>query len=96
VLLTDHKGFDAVEIHRVLEDCGVSVLRIEELSHFTAASYSALASFRMEMSASRFTGLLHPRVSAKGTEQNNVARQIATGDNQMLAAAFPVIIENQS
>jgi len=31
-LLTDPEGFDAVEIQRVLEDCGVSVLRIEELS----------------------------------------------------------------
>jgi len=32
VWLTDPEGFDAVEIQRVLEDCGVTVLRIEELS----------------------------------------------------------------
>lgn len=32
VLLTDPEGFDAVEIQRVLEDCGVRVLRVEELS----------------------------------------------------------------
>ena len=32
MLLSDPEGFDAVEIKRVLEDCGVTVLQIEELS----------------------------------------------------------------
>jgi len=32
VLLTDPEGSDTVEIKRLLEDCGVEVLRVEELS----------------------------------------------------------------
>ena len=32
VLLTDPEGFDAVEVQRMLEDSGVEVLQIEELS----------------------------------------------------------------
>ena len=32
VLLTDPEGFDKVEIKRMLEDCGVEVLQVEELS----------------------------------------------------------------
>jgi hypothetical protein len=32
ILLTDPEGSDAVELQRLLEDCGVGVLRIEELS----------------------------------------------------------------
>ena len=32
VLLTDFEGSDAVEIQRMLEDCGLRVLQVEELS----------------------------------------------------------------
>ena len=32
VLLSDSEGSDAVEIQRLLEDCGLNVLRVEELS----------------------------------------------------------------
>jgi len=32
MLLTDPEGFDAVEIQRLLEDCGLEVLCVEELS----------------------------------------------------------------
>jgi len=32
VLLTDPEGYDAVELQRILEDCGLRVLRVEELS----------------------------------------------------------------
>jgi hypothetical protein len=32
ILLSDPEGSDAVEIQRLLEDCGVRVLRIEDLS----------------------------------------------------------------
>jgi hypothetical protein len=32
VLLTDPEGSDAVEIQRLLEDCGLRVLGVEELS----------------------------------------------------------------
>jgi len=32
VLLTDFEGSDAVELQRLLEDCGLRVLRVEELS----------------------------------------------------------------
>jgi hypothetical protein len=32
ILLTDPEGSDAVELQRLLEDCGLRVLRVEELS----------------------------------------------------------------
>ena len=32
VLLTDPEGSDAVDLQRLLEDCGLKVFRVEELS----------------------------------------------------------------
>ena len=32
VLLSDPEGYDAVEIRRMLEDCGLKVVDVEELS----------------------------------------------------------------
>ncbi len=32
ILLTDPEGSDAVELQRLLEDCGLRVLRVDELS----------------------------------------------------------------
>ena len=32
LLLTDPEGYDAVELQRILEDCGLEVLQVEELS----------------------------------------------------------------
>jgi hypothetical protein len=32
ILLSDPEGYDTVAIQRLLEDCGLNVLRVEELS----------------------------------------------------------------